>query len=382
MKLKYLKVITLISTIIIGFNTHSQTAIKRVLVEEYTGVWCSSCAFGNVYFEYLETNYPNAIPLAIHSGDIMENFSISGYMTDYFDALPTFLFDRVDFPTNPEIVPAVSAYPWPTGLDTLDHYLDMVYNQAPLATIGIEQTYNPVTREITATITSNFVQDATGDFRLNCFILEDSVSGGDDYNQSNSNFSGWTGGPAYLQDLINSPAIITGYNHNHVVREMLGTPTGVLASIPVTVANGSSYSKTFNYTLPAAYDEDQISLVGVIQRYGSNLTTDRTIVNANSQHLGTQTNSIYEIDEAILNVSIYPNPIEDHSKIEFYVKKSGTISCSLYNSLGQQVSKIFNEHFVQGEYRIDLNQYALDSGIYYLIFSQNQDTQTEKISVR
>ncbi len=382
MKLQHIRIIAIVFTLMIAVNAQSQTAIKRPLVEEYTGAWCSSCGFGNVYFEHLAANYPNAIPVAIHSGDVMQNVSIVSYMTDYFDALPTFLYDRVDFPTNPEIVPAVSAYPWPTGLDTLDHYLDYIYNQTPIATVGIDQVYNSTTREITATITANFIEDATGDFRLNCFVLEDSVTGGSDYDQSNSNFSGWTNGPSFLQSLINSPAVITGYHHNHVVREMLGTPSGALASIPTSVSNGSSYSKTFTYTLPVDYDENQISLVGVIQRYGSSVENDRNVVNANSQHLEVQTNSLTNIENSILDLSVYPNPIDESSKIEFYVKKSGTISCALYNSLGEEVAIIFQNHLTQGEYRINLNQFGLSGGIYYLKFCQSQSTQTEKICVR
>ncbi len=367
-------------------NVQSQVAIKRALVEEYTGAWCSSCAFGSVYSEHLANNYPNAIFIAIHSGDPMQNFSITGYMTNYYDALPTFLYDRVDFPTNPGQVSAVSAYPWNTGLDTLDHYLDIQYNQSPIVTVGIDQVYDAITREITVTISGNFVANATGDFRLNCFIVEDSISGGQEYNQSNTNFSGWTGGPSYLQPLIDSDPIIAGYQHNHVVREMLGTPAGATASIPTTVTNGSSYSKTFTYVLPAEYDENQISLVGTVQRFGADINTDREIVNANSQHLNLDsddpTSSLSAISNNIIDLIVYPNPIDESSKVEFYVKKTGVITCSIYNSLGQEVAMLFNKQFTQGEYKINLNQYDLKSGIYYLKFNQNQSLQTEKICVK
>jgi thiol-disulfide isomerase/thioredoxin len=376
------KIALIVLAILCFTQAQSQTPIKRPLVEEYTGTWCSSCAFGNVYFDYLETNYPNAIPVAIHSGDVMQNLDVVLYMSDYFDALPTFLYDRVDFPSNPEASPAVSAYPWPTALDTLDHYLSIQYNQTPTATVGIDQVYDPTTREITATITANFVENDAGSFRLNCFVLEDSVTGGSDYNQTNSNFSGWTGGPSFLQDLINSPSIITGYAHNHVLREMLGTPAGATASIPATVTNGSSYSKTFTYTLPVDYDETQISLVGVIQRHGSSVINDRNVVNANSQHLVTGSSSLWEFEQDFLNINVYPNPIQATSKIEFYVKENGVISGGIYNVLGEEVTSLFNQHFTQGEYKIELGQYNLSSGVYYVKFNQNEATQSIKVCVQ
>lgn len=382
----YTQLSFILCSLILTINANSQTAIKRPLVEEYTGAWCSSCAFGSVYSEHLKNNYPNSIFIAVHSGDPMQVFSISGYMSNYFDALPTFLFDRVDFPTNPGQVSAVSAYPWNTALDTLDHYLDIQYNMSPIATVGIDQTYDATSREITVTINGNFITDASGDFRLNCFIVEDSISGGSDYNQSNTNFSGWTGGPSFLQPLIDSDPVIVGYQHNHVVREMLGTPAGIVASIPTTVTNGSSYSKTFTYVIPAEYDESQISLVGVIQRYGADINIDREIVNANSQHLDLDeedpTSSLNGIENNILDLIVYPNPIDETSKIEFYVKETGTISCSIYNSLGEEVAIVFNKTFTQGEYKMNLNHFNLGSGIYYLRFNQNQSSQIEKICVK
>ena len=244
--MKLLKSIKLLFILLfINLNSFGQTPIKRVLVEEYTATWCSSCSYGGVYAQHLHDTYPNAIFVAIHSGDPMENYDIKNYMSNYYSNLPTFLFDRVDFPSNPKTVAAVSAYPWVTGLDTLDHYLNKRYNDLPLATVGITQSYDTLNREITATITANFISDANGGFRLNCFILEDSITGGQDYDQNNTNFSGWTSGPPYMSSLLNAPSAIAGYNHNHVARKMLGTPAGIIAGIPSSVDSGNVYSKTF-----------------------------------------------------------------------------------------------------------------------------------------
>ena len=380
-----IKAYIIILLVLISVNSFGQ--IKRVVVEESTGTWCASCGFGSIYFEHIAENYPNAIPVAVHTGpggqDPMAIFSIEVYMLDYFNGSPTFLFDRTDFPNNPSDKPAVSASDnfWAHGLDTLDRYMDMVYDQVPLATVGIEQSYNESTREITVTITGNFIQDATGSFRLNCFILEDSVSGGSEYDQANSNFSGWTDGPSYLQPLIDSPHPIPGYKHNHVLRAALGNPEGITASIPTSVISGSSYSTTFTYTLPAEFDENQISLVGLVQKYGSNKVNDRQIVNANSQHLNIVTGNVSEYNQNFIELSVYPNPITDNSIIEFYLKKSDVVSCDLINSNGQIIKEMFNSYFTQGEYRIDLNRINLDNGLYFLKFNNSESTLVKKIII-
>mgnify|MGYP000064799245 FL=1 len=249
----------IILLVILFLTTESQaqstnaSPVKRPLIEEYTGAWCASCAFGSVYAEHLEKNYPNAIMVAIHSGDSMMVDYIRKYMFSYYGALPRFLMDRTDFPDNPKTTPGVSAYPWATSLDSLDYFLDKIYNQTPIASVGIEQEYDETKREITATVTATFVENASGEFRLNCFLIEDSVTGGTPYDQANSNFSGWTGAPSFLQDLVNKPTIIKGYVHNHVVREMLGSPEGISASNPTTVTKGSTYSHTFTYKVPQDY---------------------------------------------------------------------------------------------------------------------------------
>ena len=372
-------------------STYAQTTskvepIKRVLVEESTGTWCASCAYGSVYFEHLKLNYPNAIPVAIHTGpggqDPMAILSVELYMSSYFGGSPTFLFDRKDFPFNSSNKSSISASnTWEHGLDTLNFYLDKIYNQAPIATIGINQTYNASTKQITVTITSNFIQNATGDFRLNCFILEDSVTGGTAYDQANSNFSGWTSGPAYLQPLINQSHPITGYVHNHVLRKMLGNPEGATANIPTTVISGSSYSKTFTYTVPSNIDENKITLVGLIQRYGSDQVSDREVINANSQHLSLVPISISDISQNFVDISIYPNPITEKSTIEFYVRKNDNIKCDLLSSFGQLIKPLFNKHFTQGEYLVNFDRSNLSNGVYFLKFSNSQTTVIKKIVV-
>lgn len=382
--MKTLKTISILSLILVSFSYgFSQDPIKRVVVEESTGTWCASCGYGSIYFEHLEENYPNTIPIAVHTGpggqDPMAVLSIELYMLDYFSGSPTFIFDRKDFPHNPNAKPSISASnTWEFGLDTLDSYLDLVYDEDPLATVGMTRSYNSATRELNVTVTSNFIQNATGEFRLNCFIVEDSVTGGSEYNQANSNFSGWSSGPAYLQELIDAPAVITDYVHNHVLRETLGGNEGVDASIPSSVTNGSSYSKDFTFTLPSGYDENNIKLVGLVQRYGADKVNDREIVNANSISLIDNTMSISDNDvQGIEKFNIYPNPVNSNSNLEFYLPISSKIKCELYNLYGQKISTLFDEYLVQGEYVKNLSNLDVVPGTYFVVLN-NRSTSMRK----
>ncbi len=129
--------------------------------------------------------------------------------------------------------------------------------------VGMALDYNPVTRELTVNLTSDFIASVSGDLRMNCVILEDNIVG----EQSGVDGS---------------------YTHRHVARKYLGGAWGVDAGIPNNVNAGQSYNHQFNVTLPNDWDEEQISVVGLVQRYNGD-NTQREILNAAEAKLGIET---------------------------------------------------------------------------------------------
>lgn len=176
--------------------------------------------------------------------------------------------------------------------------------------------------------------------------------------------------------------MIPNYVHNHVLREALGNQEGEAASIPTSVSSGSAYSKTFTYTLPTDFDENNIKLVGLVQRYGADKVNDREIVNANSVSLLGQTSGINMYEAGVEKIKIYPNPINASSDLEFYIPYSGHVSCELFNLQGQKLSILFDNYIVQGEYRESLADLKLTTGTYILVFEKDGMITREKLIIQ
>lgn len=64
--------------------------------------------------------------------------------------------------------------------------------------------------------------------------------------------------------------------------------------------------------------------------------------------------------------NVFPNPISAESRVEFGLPQATHCRLSVINTLGQEVLLLKNESLPAGNYSIPLNEYFLQSGIYYL----------------
>lgn len=67
------------------------------------------------------------------------------------------------------------------------------------------------------------------------------------------------------------------------------------------------------------------------------------------------------------NFAISPNPMCRNTKVSFSLSKSGHVSLKLYNTVGQLVKEIMQEHKSAGKHNIDLNTSGLTQGTYFLV---------------
>jgi photosystem II stability/assembly factor-like uncharacterized protein len=61
----------------------------------------------------------------------------------------------------------------------------------------------------------------------------------------------------------------------------------------------------------------------------------------------------------------YPNPFNPSTTIEYSIPESGNVKLEVYNSLGEKVSVLVNEHKEARYHKINFNAGELSSGIYY-----------------
>lgn len=359
------KAIFIISALI-TINTLFAQAPKNVLLEEFTGTWCGYCPRGIATMETIMNIYPNVIGVSNHCGltDSMRNSYTTG-LSNGMNVMgyPGGLVDRYKFSDQTGV--SMSTNVWTTKC---------VSRLATTSPVGVEilSNYNSSTRSLAVTVTAKFVGASSGDLRINCLLVEDSVTGvGQGYDQKNYMGNGCTS-PDPASPWYSYPCTIVGFQHRHVVRDNIAGLWGTSGIIPSTVSAHTNYSKTYNYTLPASWDESQMTIVAFISKHDS-LNTKREVLNAAEVGLGDSI-IIYtgfngeETNQVELKQNT-PNPFSDITAIQFKLKATDNVSVKIYNLLGEMVATLTDTKLIPGEHIFywdgnDTNGNAVKEGVY------------------
>lgn len=189
------------------------------------------------------------------------------------------------------------------------------------------------------------------------------------------------------------------------------TPTAALSSMPYAPAQGLAALKYFYRTQGAKlwgkygfYDAfnigrnwyatsylaiDQGPIVGMIENHRTGLLWRLFMSNP---EISTALNAIGFVNDAtdIKNtentegsqLSIFPNPSNGASTLEFDVKKEGKLSLSIVDALGKTVMQVFdNQYFTEGKNRISIQTSDLPNGFYTLILRGPIFLKKEKLIV-
>jgi len=254
------------------FYVVSSTFEKTVLLEEFTGTWCGWCPDGILILEELLETHDNLIGVCLHAFDIMATAATEEVANAFETFYPGGSVDRYMLTSEGVILDRGD---WGSGVIQRS-------NMAVPVDVDFTHSYNPDTREMVIDATTQFSQEMTEDFRFNCYVVENNIDDDDPaYDQKNyySQNSNYPDHPYYSE-----PENMTQFVHNHVVREMLGGAWGAEGSIPETVVAGETYSHQFTYSLSENHNEQQVSLVVVVQEYDEEYS-NREIHNAKEKKL-------------------------------------------------------------------------------------------------
>lgn len=259
-----------ISTVIFAQDTVSTNGQKYALLESFTGAWTGWAPDGIVFLNNTKSTYPKTICLQHHYMDGMVNAQSTGVQQAYsVTGYPTGAIDRKLFSGQTDI--AMSRSFWNASV------------AAQLATspnfdITLIYSYDPTTRQITASVTGTALANLTGNYYTNLYVVEDSVTGsGSQYNQAN--YSDATTGHPFFG--AGNP--ITGFKHMNVVRDILGGVFGNTAFANPTV--NATHTNNYTYTVPSGYNANHIRLVATVSKYGTSIN-DREIQNAVESNMG------------------------------------------------------------------------------------------------
>lgn len=219
---------------------------KKVLLEEFTGVRCVNCPEAHKTIELLKDKYGDQlITVAYHVGDN----AIPIYSTDA--DFRTGLGDTLDikFGASMAGLPTGMINRFSNGNSHLINptswgsVIDSTLRAYPKALIEIENQHDTLTRKLETKISTDILQDISGDIYLITYIIEDSIVG----NQVSAG----------------SKAIIPNYMHRHVFRNHINGIWGEkIASGGVQV--DQYFEKQYSFTLDTNWNQYKCHVVAYI----------------------------------------------------------------------------------------------------------------------
>lgn len=293
-------------------NTLSQQTDKAVVIEEGTGTWCGWCPRGAVALEYMISTYPNDfIGVAVHNGDPMT-------VTEYdngagISGFPGANVDRALLGVSVSQA-AFEAY-----------YNDRVNMGVPA---NVDAVVTGTGGNMTIDASANFYTPvSSADFRLAVVISEDGVTGtGSGFNQANY-YAGGGNGPMGGYESLPDPVPAADMVYDHVGVALLGGYGGQAGSVPATITDGTVANYTFNYTVPATSDANNMHVIVMLL---DNATGE--IVNAKEVDMVV---GLAESPDAI-DMNVYPNPATDNVNVAF--EAAGDYTITITDMSGRVVS--------------------------------------------
>lgn len=217
---------------------------RAILIEDFTGQRCINCPTGTEIINSIVETYgeDNVIAVGIHSGPLgfAGNSKTVGLMTDTGNEYYT-RWDKENKMGQPWVI-----FNRKTSPDS--HYnnwaamVGTIISEKANLSVKIANAYDAATRTLTTTVGADGV-NGTVNGKLQVWIVEDGV-------------------PA-LQMMPDGSAN-KEYIHNHVFRAAVNGTWGE----DVTVKEGETTTKQYQYVLPEAWNADNIAIVAFVYNDG------------------------------------------------------------------------------------------------------------------
>ena len=227
---------------------------KLVIGEEVTGTWCGYCPLGAVALNWMDHYYEDYWQgIAIHNGDPMVDPPYDNGMAPFIVGYPSGVIDR-----GPAVIPAAF------GTLEQDFLQRVVIPPTGIITNGAELNGNI----LTVSLTVDFQIAVSGNYKLACIIVEDSVTGPPPtYSQQNAYSTGSYGPIIDVDgtDWANLPPLVPASQmvYRHVGRRIAPSFTGEPLS-STSYNAGDNEAICFDFALASPWDQSQISIIGML----------------------------------------------------------------------------------------------------------------------
>ncbi len=202
----------------------------KVLIEDFTGTWCGWCTRIIYAIEQVQAQTQNAIAVGIHNDD---PFDFSGRMPleDYLQVEGAYPFATINRKT-------IWKHP---QHHFVNQPIDLILPESP---IGIKISSTLGATSGTVDVSFSFKETIQDELRYVIYVVENGLIA----DQTN-----------YNTDLYNGISVLTGFNHDHVLRGVYGNILGNDLGQPATA--GTEITLT---GLPVSYSSENMDKLQVI----------------------------------------------------------------------------------------------------------------------
>ena len=173
------------------------------------------------------------------------------------------------------------------------------------------------------------------------------------------------------------------------------TPFGTFSALKVKTllyASDSLYIDTFHFGFSVPVPE-QIQYKWLANGQGMPLlqinetvvlgspTYVSTVYRDSARNLNPVPAGITEVNSSFKNVSLYPNPADENTVVNYYLANSSLVKIAIYSVDGRCISPVFSGEQATGNYNLSLNAANLQSGIYLLKMEANGGQEIRKLVV-
>ncbi len=341
----------------------------RVVMEEPTGTWCQWCPRGAIYMDSIAKAKPNdVVVISVHNGDPMVVAAYDAGVGALIGGYPSLLVDRKE-----------EADPSQAFDQFTKHTGDFAF-----ADISATHTISGNALTVNAKVTP--ATDLSGDWRLALVPIEDRCHGTNStWNQSNA-YSGNATPMANTEFNFNTlpnPVPAAQMYYDYVARDIVGGFDGAAGTLPTSMTNGTPYTKTFNYTIPATWGTSGIApnisrmkyAVLFIDKTG-NAGVIRNAVEATVFPLGFSDIVKNNIIEAVA----YPNPATDKISIDFTTTEAVKATYSIVDMTGKIIATKDLGTLSTGANTVEIATANFAAGMYSIVLTTDKGTFQSKFT--
>lgn len=239
-------------------NAFAELPKKRVLVEEFTGLWCGYCPRGWAALEYMSENYPDDfVAISYHSRDDMETVPYYDYPVSV-SSYPVSCIDRKTS-GDPFFGSGFS------GFGFLDEWKEAgnAFTPATIEITGV--SYDPETKVVNAETATSFITDMDDECRVFYILVADGLED-PSWLQVNyltgESFSDY--GIPQIEQFLDGEIYIEGLVFNDVP-VVYSDPKGVEGSLPAAgeIKAGESYAGSYQFLTDGAVSTRGVDLIGM-----------------------------------------------------------------------------------------------------------------------